>query len=132
MTVQKIKNNPIDVKATSHLNRFYVEFLKENPDWATEERRHDLNHFMACLIFCFFAEDTGIFLNNLFIRTIQIMTEGVMDQTHEIMAELFRTMGLDTRNDDREKGGIRSWARDFPYMKATCFLEQRTARNSAD
>lgn len=120
-TVQKIKNNPIDVKATSRLNRLYVELLKENPDWATEERRHDMNHFMARLIFCFFAEDTGIFLNNLFSRTIQTMTEGATDQTHEVMAELFRTMDLDTRNDDREKGGVKSWARDFPYVNGNLF-----------
>lgn len=120
-TVQKIKNNPIDVKATSRLNRLYVELLKENPDWATEERRHDMNHFMARLIFCFFAEDTGIFLNNLFTRTIQTMTEGATDQTHEVMAELFRTMDLDTRNDDREKGGVKSWARDFPYVNGNLF-----------
>lgn len=120
-TVQKIKNNPIDVKATSRLNRLYVELLKETPDWATEERRHDMNHFMARLIFCFFAEDTGIFLNNLFARTIQTMTEGATDQTHEVMAELFRTMDLDTRNDDREKGGVKSWARDFPYVNGNLF-----------
>ncbi|MCW4589420.1 N-6 DNA methylase [Gluconacetobacter entanii] len=120
-TVQKIKNNPIDVKATSRLNRLYVELLKENPDWATEERRHDMNHFMARLIFCFFAEDTGIFLNNLFTRTIQTMTEGATDQTHEVMAELFRTMDLDTRNDDREKGEVKSWAKDFPYVNGNLF-----------
>ena len=28
------------------------------------ERRHDMNHFMARLIFCFFAEDTDIFLGD--------------------------------------------------------------------
>ncbi|GLH28092.1 lactate dehydrogenase [Acetobacter pasteurianus] len=120
-TVQKIKNNPIDVKATSRLNRLYVELLKENPDWATEGRRHDMNHFMARLIFCFFAEDTGIFLNNLFTRTIQTMTEGATDQTHEVMAELFRTMDLDTRNDDRDNGEVKSWAREFPYVNGNLF-----------
>ncbi len=56
-TVKEIKNNPIDVKATGRLNKLYVELLKDNPDWATEERRHELNQFMARLIFCFFAED---------------------------------------------------------------------------
>lgn len=54
-TVKEIKNNPIDVKATGRLNKLYVELLKDNPDWATEERRHELNQFMARLIFCFFA-----------------------------------------------------------------------------
>jgi hypothetical protein len=49
------------VRATGRLNKLYVELLKENPEWATEARRHDMNHFMARLIFCFFAEDTDIF-----------------------------------------------------------------------
>ena len=54
-TVKEIKNNPIDVKATGRLNKLYVELLRDNPDWASEERRHALNQFMARLIFCFFA-----------------------------------------------------------------------------
>lgn len=59
-TVKAIKNNPIDIKATGRLNKLYVELLKDNPDWGTPERRADLNQFMARLIFCFFAEDTGL------------------------------------------------------------------------
>ena len=59
-TVRQITNNPIDIKATGRLNKLYVELLKENEEWGTEARRHDLNQFMARLIFCFFAESTGI------------------------------------------------------------------------
>ena len=57
-TVKQIRNNPIDIQATSRLNRLYVELLRVNEDWATDERRHDMNHFMTRLVFCFFAEDT--------------------------------------------------------------------------
>ena len=60
-TVKQISENAFDIRATSRLNRLYVELLKDNPDWGTAERRHDMNHFMARLIFCFFAEDTDIF-----------------------------------------------------------------------
>jgi hypothetical protein len=60
-TVKEIRDNPIDVRATSRLNKLYVELLRENPDWARDERRADMNHFMARLVFCFFAEDTDIF-----------------------------------------------------------------------
>ena len=56
-TVQQITENAFDIRATSRLNRLYVELLKTNPEWGTEARRHDMNHFMARLIFCFFAED---------------------------------------------------------------------------
>ena len=59
-TIKEIKDNPIDVLATGRLNKLYVELLRENPAWAKDERRADMNHFMARLVFCFFAEDTDI------------------------------------------------------------------------
>jgi len=52
-TIKEIKDNPIDVRATSRLNKLYVELLSENPEWAKEDRRADMNHFMARLVFCF-------------------------------------------------------------------------------
>jgi hypothetical protein len=60
-TVKQIRESSFDIRATGRLNKLYVELLKDNPDWATAERRPDMNHFMARLIFCFFAEDTDIF-----------------------------------------------------------------------
>ncbi len=60
-TVKQVRESSFDIRATSRLNRLYVELLKDNPEWGTAERRHDMNHFMARLIFCFFAEDTDIF-----------------------------------------------------------------------
>ncbi|MEL7111493.1 MAG: DNA methyltransferase, partial [Pseudomonadota bacterium] len=117
-TVKAIKNNPIDIQATGRLNRLYVELLKENPDWTTDERRHDLNQFMARLIFCFFAEDTGIFLGeNLFTRTVEQMS--ARDTAHEIIAELFRAMDAPTKKRGNE--GIRNWADAFPYVNGGLF-----------
>jgi hypothetical protein len=47
-----------------------------------------MNHFLARLIFCFFAEDTGIFKgDNLFSDTVEQMSDGT--NAHEILAELF-------------------------------------------
>jgi len=48
-TTKEIRDNPIDVRATSRLNKLYVELLRENSDWARDERRPDMNHFMARL-----------------------------------------------------------------------------------
>lgn len=119
-TVRQIKNNPIDVKATGRLNRLYVELLKENPDWGTPERRHDLNQFIARLIFCFFAEDTGIFLGQrLFTETVQQMSDPSAGDTHEVISALFRAM--DTRVEDRSSAGVRSWANKFPYVNGSLF-----------
>ena len=100
-TVKEIRESAFDIKATGRLNRLYVQLLKDNPDWGTDERRHDMNHFMARLIFCFFAEDTDIFKrSDLFTDTIDQMSESDASNTHEVIMELFRAMNTDFK--DRE------------------------------
>jgi hypothetical protein len=117
-TVRQISENAFDIRATGRLNRLYVELSKHNPDWDT--RREDLNHFFARLIFCFFAEDTGIFPDQrLFTRTVEMMTERDGSNTHEVLAELFRAMN--TRREDRAAADIRPYALKFPYVNGGLF-----------
>lgn len=119
-TIKEIKDNPIDVRATGRLNKLYVELLRENPDWAGADRRADMNHFMARLIFCFFAEDTDIFNGEgLFTRTIEQMSERDAGNTHEVMAEIFRAMNV--KIADRASAHLRSWADQFPYVNGGLF-----------
>lgn len=119
-TVKQIRESSFDIRATSRLNKLYVELLSNNPDWGTSERRHDMNHFMARLIFCFFAEDTDIFRgDNLFTATIEQMGAKDSSNTHEVMAEIFRAMN--TKISDRKKENIRSWADGFPYVNGGLF-----------
>ena len=132
--VKEIKNNPIDVKATGRLNKLYVELLKDNPEWAAADRRHELNQFMARLIFCFFAEDTGIFRENQFTATITQMShaghgsgEEQWGNTHEVLTELFRAMDTPVTHEGnldpryREKASIRPYADVFPYVNGGLF-----------
>lgn len=117
-TVREIRDNPIDIQATSRLNRLYLELIKENPDWQSEERRHDLNQLMTRLVFCFFAEDTGIFLGErLFTRTVEQMSD--VSNTHEVIGELFRAM--DIAPEEREASNLRPWASAFPYVNGGLF-----------
>ena len=119
-TVKQIRDNSFDIRATSRLNRLYVELLKNNANWGTSERRHDMNHFMARLIFCFFAEDTDIFNgDNLFTATIEQMSARDSSNTHEVIGEIFRSMN--TKTADRKKENIRSWADGFPYVNGGLF-----------
>ena len=127
-TIKEIKDNPIDVRATGRLNKLYVELLSENPDWATAERRHDMNHFMARLIFCFFAEDTDIFNGEgLFTKTVEQMSERDGSNTHEVLSEIYRAMNVPTRhegmldNRHREAAQLRPWADQFPYVNGGLF-----------
>jgi hypothetical protein len=119
-TVKQIRENAFDIKATGRLNRLYVELLKENQDWDSEARREDLNHFMARLIFCFFAEDTGIFgAEARFTTAVEQMSARDSSNTHEVIAELFRAMNL--KHSGREAAGIKSWAKCFPYVNGNLF-----------
>ncbi|MBB6193075.1 hypothetical protein FHS51_003331 [Sphingobium wenxiniae] len=117
-TVEQIRESSFDIKATGRLNKLYVELLKDNPDWAS--RSVDMNHFMARLIFCFFAEDTDIFLSGgLFSKTIEQMSARDSSDTHLVMAEIFRAM--DTKPENREVAGIKPYARKFPYVNGQLF-----------
>ena len=119
-TVQQIPESEVDVKATVQLNKLYVELLRENPGWDAADRREDLNHFMARLIFCLFAEDTGIFWgNDLFTKTLTQMTARDGADTHAVLAELFRAMNVPQKN--REAAGVKSWASSFPYVNGGLF-----------
>lgn len=119
-TVRQIRENAFDIRATSRLNRLYVELLKDNPEWGTAQRRHDLNHFMARLIFCFFAEDTDIFVGKgRFTETVAQMSARDSSNTHEVIATLFRAMN--TRREDRTAAGIPRWADGFPYVNGALF-----------
>jgi hypothetical protein len=92
-TVKQVRESSFDIRATSRMNRLYVELLKDNPDWGTAARRHDMNHFMARLIFCFFAERTDIFHGiNLFTDTIARMSAKDSSDTHKVIGQLFRAM----------------------------------------
>lgn len=119
-TVREIRENAFDIRATSKLNKLYLALLKENPEWGTEARRPDMNHFMARLIFSFFAEDTGILAEGgLFTRTVAQMTSPDASNTHEVVGTLFRAMN--TRHEEREGAGVPRWAASFPYVNGGLF-----------
>jgi len=119
-TVKQISENAFDIRATSRLNRLYVELLKDNPAWGRAERRPDMNHFMARLIFCFFAEDTDIFSGTgLFTATIEQMSARDLSNTHEVIGALFRAMN--TKVEDRAAANLPRWADVFPYVNGGLF-----------
>lgn len=127
-TVKQIRESSFDIRATGRLNKLYVELLKDNPEWATAERRPDMNHFMARLIFCFFAEDTDIFRSTgLFTATVDQMSERDSSNTHEVISHIFLSMNTATTHqgkpDDRYRkaANIRPWADVFPYVNGGLF-----------
>ena len=121
-TIKEIKDNPIDVRATGRLNKLYVELLRENPDWAKEDRRSDMNHFMARLVFCFFAEDTDIFDGKgLFTQTVDRMSANDGSNTHQVLSEIFRAMNIKGTDRADTDPRLPNWATAFPYVNGGLF-----------
>ncbi|MHB1115806.1 class I SAM-dependent DNA methyltransferase [Sideroxydans sp.] len=119
---KEIKDTELDRRATARLNKLYVELLRENPDWATAERRHDMNHFMARLIFCFFAEDTGIFnVNGLFTKIVEQMSERDGSNTHGVLSEIFRAMNIKADERAAVQPRLPNWVNGFPYVNGGLF-----------
>ncbi|MDE2402687.1 MAG: lactate dehydrogenase [Burkholderiales bacterium] len=121
-TIKEIKDNPIDVRATARLNKLYVDLLRENPDWAKDERRSDMNHFMARLVFCFFAEDTSIFSDTgLLTQTVDRMSDRDGSNTHEVLSEIFRAMNIKVSDRASAEPRLPAWANAFPYVNGGLF-----------
>ena len=122
--VKQVRESAFDIRATGRLNKLYIELLKDNPEWASANRRPDMNHFMARLIFCFFAEDTDIFAaDELFTSTIARMSTRDSSNTHEVISELFRAM--DTKPEERARAKTPRWADAFPYVNGGLFDGQK-------
>jgi hypothetical protein len=119
-TVKQVRESSFDIRATIRLNRLYVELLTGNPEWGTSARHHDMNDFLARLIFCFFAEDTDIFPGRgLFTDTVAKMSERDSSNTHGVIGEIFRAMN--TRHEERANANIPRWSDAFPYVNGGLF-----------
>ena len=65
----------MDAKAARTLDALHEALMRNNPDWDRPERRDDIHLFLARLVFCFFAEDTGVFkTKNIFTSTVESMS----------------------------------------------------------
>lgn len=119
-TIKQLRESSFDVRATGRLNKLYLELRRSNPSWDKSERQHDMNHFMARLIFCFFAEDTDIFHGkNLFSQTIEQMSAPDASNTHEVIEAIFKAMNC--KLADRTSAKVPRWADAFPYVNGGLF-----------
>jgi hypothetical protein len=67
---EAVAENPADIKAAGRLAKLHDEIERHNPDWLVPEKRHALNLFLTRILFCMFAEDTGGFPQDLFVKTV--------------------------------------------------------------
>ena len=113
--VHYVEESPADIKAAEKLAKLHDELRAYN-DFRSDSDLHDLNIFITRLLFCFFAEDTGIFEENLFTSSIQRFTKPDGSDLSQYLDESFNVMDISFRRQD-----IPSIVKQFPYVNGGLF-----------
>lgn len=112
-----VEENPADVKAAEKMAKLHDEIRRYN-EFSSSDDIHDLNIFMTRLLFCFFAEDTGIFDENLFTKSIAQYTQEDGSDLATYLDSAFNIMDKDVRI------GVPSVISQFPYVNGGLFRKR--------
>jgi type II restriction/modification system DNA methylase subunit YeeA len=113
--VHYVEESPADIKAAEKLAKLHDELRSYN-EFRSDDNLHDLNIFISRLLFCFFAEDTGIFEENLFTSSIQRYTKEDGSDLSQYLDETFNVMDVSLRRSE-----IPSIVKQFPYVNGGLF-----------
>lgn len=107
-----------DRRAADKMNELYSEIEKINLEkFAKEgsEFRHDLNVFFSRLLFCFFAEDTGLFAKNQFTNAVKLITNTDGSDLNIFFINLFKVL------DSEDKSTFSTPYSEFPFVNGAIF-----------
>src|SRR5690606_12131716 len=112
-------DNKADRDAAYKLGELYDLLMVDNPDWVAQGSHH-LNLFLSRLLFCFFAEDTGIFfVKSIFTETLANNTKSDGSDVDEFLSLLFKKL-----NTEKGKVELPSYLDDFPYVNGGLFRDE--------
>lgn len=115
-----IDENPADVKASNKLAKLYDEILKDNPT-KTHEEVHALNVFLTRLLFCYFAEDSDIFKDNIFTTSISSHTQVDGSDVATYLQRLFEVFNT---SYDKRDSSLPEYLKSFPYVNGGLFRDK--------
>lgn len=111
------EENEVDIKATGKLAKLYDALIEKNPDWLEDDKRHVLNHFITQVIFCLFAEDTGIFPKDIFTKTLKNRAGSNGEHATEVITGIYSVLDL----NDSQRTEAAAWQHEFPYVNGGLF-----------
>jgi hypothetical protein len=113
---QHVNENPADIRAASKMAKLYDQIINDSPDHS-ESGLHDLNIFLSRLLFCFFAEDTGIFSKTLFVNSLDSSTQASGADLGVYFDTLFGVLNTETKN----RVSLAHHFTEFPYVNGGLF-----------
>ncbi|MFN0291197.1 class I SAM-dependent DNA methyltransferase [Pedobacter helvus] len=113
-------DNKADRDAAYKMAQLYDILVQDNPDF--KEDSHKLNIFLSRLLFCFFAEDTGIFeKSSIFTETLSQHTNVDGRDVDEFLNSFFQRLNT-------EKGSFPDYLQNqFPYVNGGLFRNNVTS-----
>ncbi len=113
---RKIDEKPVDIKVANEMAKLYGQLSKDN-HIRNHEDKNRLNIFLSRLIYCFFAEDTGIFNKATFTDLIRSYTKQDGSDLDKCLLKLFKV--LNAKKNDR--GVTPEYLKIFPYVNGKLF-----------
>lgn len=110
------KENAADIKAAERMAKIYDEICKNNPGFSCNNASA-LNVFLSRLLFCFFAESTQLFKQNLFSETIDTRTKEDGSDLDQYFDALFKLLNT----EESKRGGYSKYLNAFPYVNGGLF-----------
>ncbi|MHA6898013.1 class I SAM-dependent DNA methyltransferase [Ralstonia pseudosolanacearum] len=108
--------NPADVKAAEKMAKLF-DLLRDNNPATTAQEIHWQNVFLSRILFCYFAEDTGIFEPKLFTNRIGSSTSEDGSDLDDYLGRIFDVMNQEDRK------GIPDYL-NFPYVNGGLFADK--------
>ena len=121
--IEKFRNHEeaeADVKSAEIMAKIYDDISRYN-DIRDAEQVHHINIFMTRLLFCYFAEDTGLFpVANMFSDSIKEDTKADGSDLAEFLEGIFDIMAIE---DKGIRASMPQHISRFPYVNGGLFKE---------
>ena len=121
--IEKFRNHEeaeADVKSAEIMAKIYDDISRYN-DIRDAEQVHHINIFMTRLLFCYFAEDTGLFpVANMFSDSIKEDTKADGSDLAEFLEGIFDIMAIE---DKGVRASMPQHISRFPYVNGGLFKE---------
>ena len=116
------REEQISIQAGELVGKLYDAILKQYVDPTDKKTLHSLNILCVRIVFCLYAEDSGIFGEHLkFHNYIKKIAEKDVDDVREALIKLFRV--LDQPLDKRDPY-LKADLASFPYVNGGLFADE--------
>lgn len=110
--------HPADLTASEKMGQLF-DMIRERNDLTKAEDIHALNVFLTRLLFCFYAEDTGIFAEAQMTSALQLYTKADGSDVDQFFTDLFTVLNLDANAPERQ--AMPSHFQAFPFVNGGLF-----------